>query len=474
MVRHKKQIRKHEDRTLYCRDIMNEPRCGSQTVICQPDDRIYTFVSNMVSYLKTDPTIGVKQLVTVGTEGFFSTGEFAGIYKGPSQSGVNPYYEEGASLADFGTLCALVDFCEFNIYPDLYHQENPGWVEAWVEAHSVVAVKLQKPVIVKEQGMQPTSKRKEFFKIMYETELGQILNDRDLDGGLKGVAYWEAFARGTEAVFWTKSDGGRWGIYPFDPEIKSIKALSKELRQLNGIKFPCPSVNMEPALTQPVKVPPPPQCPQGYHGIGCEDIDECVLGLHDCSINAACINNPGSYKCECYKGWHGNGRICVSMPISQFHILTAFYTNDSLSCISTSEDVEYPVTAPGYVEDPTGYFPPHSATSRIPTSLTECKVACLMAGECTSFYFDPIQGQCILKKNECPYTQATIPGCDPSTCGRTPHCYSPNETSCTMVVYHDGSSAPNPAVATYPCTRGITYFLKEANFINDKCVPPTH
>ena len=40
----------------------------------------------------------------------------------------------------------------------------------------------------------------------------------------------------------------------------------------------------------------------------CPDIDECALNLHDCHPNATCINVPGSYKCQCNKGYIGNGR----------------------------------------------------------------------------------------------------------------------------------------------------------------------
>jgi hypothetical protein len=34
-----------------------------------------------------------------------------------------------------------------------------------------------------------------------------------------------------------------------------------------------------------------------YHN--CPDIDECALGLHECHPQAACVNTPGSYTCQC-------------------------------------------------------------------------------------------------------------------------------------------------------------------------------
>lgn len=41
----------------------------------------------------------------------------------------------------------------------------------------------------------------------------------------------------------------------------------------------------------------------------CPDVDECLLGLHECHPNASCLNNHGSYECNCPRGFTGNGRI---------------------------------------------------------------------------------------------------------------------------------------------------------------------
>ena len=40
------------------------------------------------------------------------------------------------------------------------------------------------------------------------------------------------------------------------------------------------------------------------------DIDECLRGLHNCSLNAYCNNTKGSYNCTCKPGFTGNGREC--------------------------------------------------------------------------------------------------------------------------------------------------------------------
>ena len=40
------------------------------------------------------------------------------------------------------------------------------------------------------------------------------------------------------------------------------------------------------------------------------DLDECETGTHDCAVEAACVNNEGSFSCECPNGYAGDGRKC--------------------------------------------------------------------------------------------------------------------------------------------------------------------
>ena len=40
------------------------------------------------------------------------------------------------------------------------------------------------------------------------------------------------------------------------------------------------------------------------------DVDECLLNIHDCSVNADCSNNLGSYSCKCRDGFSGDGKVC--------------------------------------------------------------------------------------------------------------------------------------------------------------------
>lgn len=40
----------------------------------------------------------------------------------------------------------------------------------------------------------------------------------------------------------------------------------------------------------------------------CPDVDECALHIHDCNPNADCTNTHGSFKCQCRKGFVGDGK----------------------------------------------------------------------------------------------------------------------------------------------------------------------
>lgn len=43
------------------------------------------------------------------------------------------------------------------------------------------------------------------------------------------------------------------------------------------------------------------------------DINECLfrgLGGHNCNLNAMCVNENGSFACQCLPGFSGNGTDC--------------------------------------------------------------------------------------------------------------------------------------------------------------------
>lgn len=78
-------------------------------------------------------------------------------------------------------------------------------------------------------------------------------------------------------------------------------------------------------------------CNPGYqqlysiNGTLCADIDECQSGLHNCDYNARCINEIGSYSCQCNPGFTGNGQICEN----EFSCLNVFCPPDSV-CVENN------------------------------------------------------------------------------------------------------------------------------------------
>ena len=56
------------------------------------------------------------------------------------------------------------------------------------------------------------------------------------------------------------------------------------------------------------------ECKTGFTGATCDDHDECIENTHRCHINADCANTIGSYQCGCKYGYEGDGvRECTNV-----------------------------------------------------------------------------------------------------------------------------------------------------------------
>ena len=54
-------------------------------------------------------------------------------------------------------------------------------------------------------------------------------------------------------------------------------------------------------------------CLPGYekNGDECDEIDECLNGLHKCDAHSDCQNTIGSFICQCHKGYRKVNDACV-------------------------------------------------------------------------------------------------------------------------------------------------------------------
>ena len=93
-------------------------------------------------------------------------------------------------------------------------------------------------------------------------------------------------------------------------------------------------------------------CETGYQGNGfdCQDMDECKQQQEICGINADCINEEGSYTCQCKDGFEGQDcdpipapRLRFSQPIVSIVLGESFSTqviNDGGPIVDLDVDVD--------------------------------------------------------------------------------------------------------------------------------------
>ena len=168
-----------------------------------------------------------------------------------------------------------------------------------------------------------------------------------------------------------------------------------------------------------------------------------MRGTDDCSRHAACVNTEGGFRCRCYEGFVGGGKVCAPQLLHLERISGAFYTKDTINCAASGTPVPYPKFAPGWVYDPTGRFTDSYDGNRVGVTLQECKTACWMSDECTSFFWDVGQAKCLLRKDECPFITPNVPGCEAPGSG------VPQLTICTNGQLYTPNS---PAPPTRKCT----------------------
>ena len=61
------------------------------------------------------------------------------------------------------------------------------------------------------------------------------------------------------------------------------------------------------------------------------DIDECSTGDHNCTQNQWCVNEPGTFNCECFSGYELVNGVCKGNEIQVLdsHCLAPCYVSPS-------------------------------------------------------------------------------------------------------------------------------------------------
>lgn len=66
------------------------------------------------------------------------------------------------------------------------------------------------------------------------------------------------------------------------------------------------------------------------------DLDECTVGTHSCGENSNCINDIGSYYCDCKTGFFGDGEICEGErfggTLNSIEIILVYQSVASVTC----------------------------------------------------------------------------------------------------------------------------------------------
>ncbi|XP_004476224.2 pro-epidermal growth factor isoform X2 [Dasypus novemcinctus] len=92
------------------------------------------------------------------------------------------------------------------------------------------------------------------------------------------------------------------------------------------------------------------QCLKGFAGDGklCSDIDECAMGVTVCPpTSSKCINTEGGYVCRCSEGYQGDGVHCLDIDECQLGMHTC---EGNATCINTEGN--YTCERAGGLSDP--------------------------------------------------------------------------------------------------------------------------
>ncbi|GMN36461.1 hypothetical protein TIFTF001_006034 [Ficus carica] len=182
-----------EEPAIFAWELMNEPRCSSNTSA----PVLQTWITEMAAYVKS---LDKKHLVTVGLEGFYGL-------KTAQRSSANPG-EWAASLgSDFVQNSAInnIDFASVHAYPDSWIQHGDleakaNFLSHWVDSHiSDGQNVLKKPVLFTEVGSSlHMNKKVEDVNLLLKTVYDRIYESAKKRQAGAGALIWQLLVEGVE------------------------------------------------------------------------------------------------------------------------------------------------------------------------------------------------------------------------------------------------------------------------------------
>jgi len=182
-----------DDPTIMAWELMNEPRCPSDT----SGRTIQGWITEMASYLKS---IDSNHLLEAGLEGFY--GESA-----PQKQQYNPNFQVGTDFIENNQIPGI-DFATVHSYPDVWlegrsDESQLSFLNSWVNNHIQDAQNtLGKPLLFAEFGKSSkdpgfnTNQRDTVFNTVYSA----IYSSAKGGGAAAGGLFWQLLGEGMESL----------------------------------------------------------------------------------------------------------------------------------------------------------------------------------------------------------------------------------------------------------------------------------
>ncbi|KAE9457023.1 hypothetical protein C3L33_11078, partial [Rhododendron williamsianum] len=211
-----------DDSTIMAWELMNEPRCSSDT----SGRTIQGWITEMASYLKS---IDSNHLLEAGLEGFY--GESA-----PQNEQYNLNFQVGTDFIANNQIPGI-DFATVHSYPDVWlegssDESKLSFLNSWVNNHIQDAQNnLQKPLLFAEFGKSSkdsgfdTNQRDAVFNTVYSA----IYSSARGGGAAAGGLFWQLLGEGMDSL----SDGYEIVL---SESSSTVGLINQQSQKLNNIR----------------------------------------------------------------------------------------------------------------------------------------------------------------------------------------------------------------------------------------------